>query len=143
MKKEITTSIEINASAEIVWNVLTDFEKYPEWNPFIHFIKGEPIVGQTVHAKIQNMNFKPKVLVFDKNREFKWIGKLLFKGLFDGEHRFFLTENSNGTTTLMQSEKFSGVLVKLFSKKLEKETYAGFIEMNEALKERSEKSASH
>lgn len=142
MKKEITSSIVINTKAEIVWNILTDFQKYSEWNPFIHSITGEPIVGQNIHAKIQNMNFKPEVLVYEENKEFKWIGKLFFKGLFDGEHRFQLKANANGTTTFTQSENFSGVLVGLFSKKLDKETLPGFEEMNERLKERSEKTAS-
>jgi uncharacterized protein YndB with AHSA1/START domain len=33
--KEIYTEIEINASAEEVWHVLTDFGAYPEWNLFL------------------------------------------------------------------------------------------------------------
>jgi uncharacterized membrane protein len=33
--KEIHTEIEINAPAEKVWRVLTDFAAYPEWNPFV------------------------------------------------------------------------------------------------------------
>src|SRR5208337_3854746 len=33
--KEIHTEIEINAPAEKVWKVLTDFAAYPEWNPFV------------------------------------------------------------------------------------------------------------
>ena len=73
-----------------------------------------------------------------KNKEFKWIGKLLFKGLFDGEHRFQLMDNSDGTTTFIQSEKFSGLLVRLFAKKLDRETKGDFVAMNEALKKRVE-----
>ncbi len=139
MIKEIKSSIDIKSSPEEVWNVLVDFEKYPEWNPFIHSISGSPIVGQTIHAKIQTMSFKPKVLVFDTNKEFKWKGKLLFKGFFDGEHQFQLIENPNGSTTFIQREVFSGILVGLFSKKLDNETLPGFIEMNKKLKERCEK----
>lgn len=33
--KELFTEIEIKATPESVWQLLTDFEKYPEWNPFI------------------------------------------------------------------------------------------------------------
>lgn len=138
MKKEISTSIQIKANPEIVWNILTDFEKYPKWNPFITSVKGNPQVGEKIEVHLQNMTFKPEVLVYDKNQEFKWKGKLLFKGLFDGEHRFLLEKNEDGTTTFTQSEKFSGILVKLFSKNLDTKTLDRFKEMNEKLKARAE-----
>ena len=38
--KELKTTIEINASPAKVWEVLLDFEKYPDWNPFIKNIRG-------------------------------------------------------------------------------------------------------
>ena len=40
--KEIYTEIEINASANIIWRIITDFEGYPHWNPFIKEISGIP-----------------------------------------------------------------------------------------------------
>jgi Polyketide cyclase / dehydrase and lipid transport len=42
VEKEIVTEIEINAAPSRVWQVLTDFEKYPIWNPFIKKITGIP-----------------------------------------------------------------------------------------------------
>ena len=44
------------------------------------------------------MTFKPKVLTYQVNKEFSWIGHLLFTGLFDGKHKFELIDNGNGTT---------------------------------------------
>ncbi len=96
MAKHITTSIRINSDLETVWQVLTDFKKYPEWNPFIKSIEGEVAVGQKIEAKLAGMTFKPEVLVYEVNKELKWLGHLWVKGLFDGEHRFLLTENQNG-----------------------------------------------
>ena len=37
----ISTEIEISASDEEVWQVLSDFDAYPEWNPFIKTIEGK------------------------------------------------------------------------------------------------------
>jgi len=141
--KEIKTEIVINSNPDKVWSILTNFEKHPEWNPFIKTISGKKKVGEQLIVKIQppgggGMTFKPLILKYEKNKEFRWIGKLLFKGIFDGEHYFKIVDNSNGTSTFVHGEKFSGLLVSLFSKTLDK-TKSGFELMNESLKRESEK----
>jgi hypothetical protein len=143
MAKEISTSIVINSSPSVIWEILMNFDNYPNWNPFILSISGNPKVGEQIEAKIQPpgakaMIFKPLVLVNESEKEFKWLGKLWVKGLFDGEHRFQLIDNQNGTTTFIQSEKFKGILVPLLKKMLDQKTLKGFIGMNEALKLRAE-----
>lgn len=144
MAKEIKTEILVNAHPEKVWSILTDFGNYPNWNPFIKSIEGEVKVGNKITARIEppeanGMTFKPRILVFETNKELTWLGHLLFPGLFDGEHKFELVDNSNGTTTFRQSEKFRGVLVPLFKKLLDKNTVMGFEEMNRKLKELAER----
>jgi len=139
MAKQIKTSITINASKESVWKILMDFENYPEWNSFIKSVSGDVKVGNQIQIKLQGMTFKPVVLTLNENTELKWLGHLWFKGLFDGEHKFKLTDNGNGTTNFEQSENFSGILVKLFSKSLDKDTKNGFEQMNKELKLRAEK----
>ena len=143
MKLEISTTIEITATYDKVWAILTDFEKYPHWNPFIKSITGNVTVGKTITAMIEPpksnaMTFKPKILTYIKNRELSWLGHLIFPGLFDGKHKFELIENLDNTTTFIQSEQFSGILVFLFQKKLNNNTKKGFILMNEKLKELAE-----
>lgn len=137
--KEIKTQINIQASKEHVWNILTDFENYPSWNPFIVSIKGEMIEGQTIEVKLTDMNFKPTLLAYKENKEMRWIGKLMFKGVFDGEHSFQIIDNNNGTVTFKHEEIFNGFLVGLFAKKLDKDTRSGFESMNVKLKEQAEK----
>lgn len=139
MAKQIKTSITINASKEKIWKILTDFESYSEWNPFIKSITGDVEVGNQILVKLQGMTFKPKVLTLKKNTELKWLGHLWYKGLFDGEHKFKLTDNGNGTTNFEQSENFSGILVRLFAKSLDNDTKNGFEKMNRQLKLRAEK----
>ncbi len=139
MAKQIKTSITINASKEKVWKILTDFENYNQWNSFIKSVTGTLKVGKHIKVELQGMTFKPVVLTFNENSELKWLGHLWFKGLFDGEHKFKLTDNGNGTTNFEHSENFSGILVKLFSKKIDKDTKNGFEQMNKELKLRAEK----
>ncbi|MEJ7678029.1 MAG: SRPBCC domain-containing protein [Segetibacter sp.] len=119
MATEIKTEIIINAAPEKVWAILTNFDNYPNWNPFIRSIQGEVKVGNKIIIKIEppgakGMTFNPKVLTFETNKELKWLGPLLFTGVFDGEHKFELIDNRNSTTTFIQSEKFKGVLVPIF-----------------------------
>ncbi|MGK0328918.1 SRPBCC family protein [Polaribacter sp.] len=138
MAKQIKTSIIIEASREKIWGILTDFENYTEWNSFIKSISGELKVRNRIKIKVQGMTFKPIVLTLNQNTELKWLGNLWFRGLFDGEHKFYLTDNGNGTTNFEQSENFSGILVKILTKSLEKETKNGFEKMNKELKLRAE-----
>ena len=143
MAKEIKTEILINATPENVWSVFTDFDNYPNWNPFIKSIKGEMKVGNKITARIvppeaKGMTFKPKILTFETNKELSWIGHLFFAGLFDGKHTFELIDNENGTTTFRQSENFKGILLPLLIKQLDNNTKKGFEEMNKKLKEMAE-----
>lgn len=144
MAKEIRTSIRIQATPKQVWTVLTNFSEYPLWNPFIKSLSGTPAVGEKIVVRIEppeatGMTFNPVVLRYETNKEFRWKGKLWFKGLFDGEHIFELVDNGDGTTTLIQREQFTGILVPLFKKMLDVHTVNGFTMMNQKLKELAEK----
>lgn len=143
MAKEIKTETSIQASAERVWEVLTDFKNYPHWNPFIKSISGEAIVGSRIKVHIvppgkNGMKISPRVLAFEKPKEFRWKGHLLFPGLFDGEHIFEVVGHKNETCTLIHREKFNGILIPLFAKMLDVNTLNGFKLMNQKLKEVSE-----
>lgn len=144
MALNIKTSITIKATPAKVWKILTDFESYPDWNPFIKSIQGQVEQGLIITARIEppdskGMTFKPIILVREEYHELKWLGKLLFKGLFDGEHQFLITDNGDGTVIFEQNEHFTGILVGLFAKNLNQNTKKGFIGMNEKLKFLAEK----
>ena len=137
--KEIKTSILISASAQKVWEILTDFKSYQNWNPFILSAEGELKAGEKLKINANGMKFRPEILVCKENMELRWLGKLLFGGVFDGEHSFQIEDNNNGTVTFKHEEKFSGFLVRPFSKKLDRETRPGFEAMNEKLKALAER----
>ena len=139
MTKEIKTSIIIKAKPENVWKVFTDFKEYPSWNPFIKSLEGELEEGKKIKVKTSKASFKSRILACTKNKELVWTGSFMFKGLFDGEHRFILKYNGRGTTLFEQSEEFNGVLVKAFNKKIDGDIKKGFEEMNQKLKEEVEK----
>ena len=138
MALEIKTEIIINAPVTDVWNVLTDFKSYPDWNPFIKSLVGDVVVGQKIKVEILEMVFNPKILAYENASNLKWIGSIGFRGIFDGTHSFELHPNADGTTTFIQKEVFKGILVPFFKQKLRTQTKPGFEEMNLALKNRVE-----
>jgi len=139
---QLRTEIEILAPASSVWATLSDFSRYPEWNPFIPQIAGELAVGAKLNVVVappggSEMKFSPTVLIADPGRELRWKGKLFVPGLFDGEHFMQLAEVAPGRTRFSHGEDFSGILVKLLGKALTN-TARGFVFMNQALKKRVE-----
>jgi uncharacterized protein YndB with AHSA1/START domain len=62
----IRTEIEIDQSVEAIWAAFSDFESYPDWNPFIRRIEGDMVVGSTLEVMLQQpggdaMGFTPTV----------------------------------------------------------------------------------
>jgi len=116
MSADISTTIDIDASPRAVWDVLTDFAVYGDWNPFMNRIEGTAKVGSKLVVHMtpnsgRGITFKPTVLAATPGQELRWLCKLGFGGLFDGEHSFVLTSNADGTTHLTHGERFSGILV--------------------------------
>jgi hypothetical protein len=142
--KELSAEIEIEAPAERVWGILTDFARFPEWNPFIRQATGEPKTGARLKIRLEPtggraMSFKPKMLNVEPNREIRWLGRLLIPGLFDGEHTLTIEPLDEKRVRFTQREKFTGLLVPFMAKSIDRDARRGFEEMNRALKERSEK----
>jgi hypothetical protein len=140
--KYISTSINIHASAKDVWQVLSNFEDYPAWNPFIRNIEGTLQVGSTLTATIQlpdsrPMAFRPKIISYKEGHHLTWVGHFLIPGIFDGEHSFEIHQKSGGVIQFIQKESFKGILIPFMGGMLGK-TKKGFTRMNKALKERVE-----
>jgi hypothetical protein len=140
---QLRTEIEIEAAPDKVWNVLADFARYGEWNPFITSAKGELVQGNRIEVMLslpesnREMRFRPELVVVDPNRELRWKGRLYVPGLFDGEHFFQLSEAAPSRTRFVHGENFSGILVKYMGRTLT-HTSRGFVYMNQALKRRVE-----
>jgi hypothetical protein len=140
---EISSEIEIAATPARVWSVLTDFERYGEWNPFITFITGTPMPSEQLRVRMHPlggmaMTFRPKVLIAERERELRWLGTLGPRGLFDGEHSFRIAPLGEGRVRFLQSERFTGLLVPLLMLVVRNSTRRGFEAMNRALKPRAE-----
>jgi hypothetical protein len=143
MSPELHSEIAIEATPQRVWEVLTDFETYPEWNPFIPCISGPGTVGSRLDMQMQQpggrrMDLHPTVLAAAPARELRWLGQLGVPGLFDGEHGFRIESMGTNRVRFIQDERFSGLLAPLVLHFIGRSTRQGFEAMNVALKARAE-----
>ncbi|WP_091514302.1 SRPBCC domain-containing protein [Flexibacter flexilis] len=140
--KSIVTEIVINAPAARVWEILTNTEKYADWNPFLLKIKGEIKTGNRLENTMKNgnstMTFRPVVLQVIPEIYFEWLGKLWVSGIFDGRHYFRLETLEANQTKLTHGEEFSGLLSGYVLKNNGNDIRQNFVAMNQAIKQRAE-----
>jgi hypothetical protein len=144
MALTLRTEIEIAATAERVWEVLTDFAAFPRWNPFIRHIDGVLAPRARLEVRIQPpggraMTFRPTVLRVEPPQLLSWRGRTFIPGLFDGEHLFEIEPLLHDRVRFMHGEDFRGLLVPLLASSLRTTTRRGFQQMNAALKTRAER----
>jgi hypothetical protein len=140
--KEVRTEIEISADPRKVWQILADFEKYDQWNPFIVKVTGQAKEGSKIEIHIEtpggrSRKYGPTVTKVDQDTELRWHGKSI---LLNGEHIFTIEQIQQGQVRLVHREVFDGLLTSVFGKSLDTDVKKGFEEMNRALKERAERS---
>lgn len=73
MSGRVHTEVEIQASAERVWAILSDLSDYPSWNPFVRQISGILRKDERLKVTLQPpggraMSFRPAVIVAETNR---------------------------------------------------------------------------
>ncbi|MEO3860586.1 SRPBCC domain-containing protein [Acrocarpospora sp. B8E8] len=137
MKPILTSVIDIEATPQEVWDVLTDFAAYGEWSNFSS-AEGSAQVGSRLTVRMPGMSFRPTVTVADPGRELQWVGTLGVKQLFHGQHSFILSPNPDGTTRLTNREEFSGLLVTVIAPLLRTPKNDGYAAFNKGLEQRVE-----
>jgi hypothetical protein len=138
--KEVRTEIEIQASPEKVWQVLTALDQYPEWNPFLHHAIGKAELGGKVDVIFKygskDMTLHCIVKTLEPNRVLSWSYSVLAPFLYRGEHIFTIEQSGEKTVHFTDREIFTGLLVPFLVNEKDK---SGFEAMDKALKERAEK----
>jgi len=144
--RTIRSAIEIRAPIETVWDVLTDFAAYPEWNPHIRRVQGKVNAGAhiAIHTRPPGgrmIVMRPKITTWDPPNELRWRGTFIAGRLFAGEHGFRLEPTGPDRVRFVQDETFTGVLVPLYGRLRLPRTRHGFENMNQALRDRAEQMA--
>lgn len=134
---ETRTTITINASATETWQLLTNFNAYTNWHPYIVKIDGEVALKEkikvtTIDSDSTTDQFSAFILEWEPDKQLAWGGSLGF--LFSAKH-YFIIEPINDTQILfIQGEYWHGIFGKNYGKKIYLDTYQKFIAMNEKMK---------
>ena len=135
--------IEIEATLKKAWEVLTDFEKYPEWNPLLIKVEGNVAPGIKVNVLVKNSpkNLKLicEVVKIEPLRELTWKFNIVLPFLFQGIHSFSLEAINDKNVRFIDRETFRGLLLPLQEKTLKTTGKADMIAMDRAFKDRLEK----
>lgn len=142
--KENRNEVEIKSTAEHAWHVLTDLEKYAEWNPLLYRGAGKVELGEkiVVYAKTasKDMKFNCEVVQVVPNQEFAWVFHVIHPFLFRGKHIFRIEPIGDGKIKFIDREQFEGLLLPMQAKDLQTNGLAAMDAMGLALKKRLERS---
>ena len=139
----IKTAVDVAASPEMVWRVLTYFPDYPKWNPFLVSIQGSLSPGQRLKIQARlpqghEYKFSPRVVKVIPATELRWRRLWLIEGVFDRELAFLIVPNGVKGVRFIQREHFSGILAPLIMRFISEKTHKAFNLMNLALKRTAE-----
>ena len=105
--------VNIEASAELVWSLLTDAKGFSRWNSTITAIEGNIREGERLrlHVPGTNRTFTPRVSGVVPARRMVWGDGLAL--IFKGVRTVMLKPRDDGSTDFVMEERFSGVMFAL------------------------------
>jgi hypothetical protein len=138
-RKEIT----IDKPPEEVWRILTGFERYGSWNPFIRRIEGLPQLDArlAVRVKLEHLpevGFRATIDRFSDQSVLGWQAVFL-RGWFEAHHWFELHPLASGGTRFVHAETFTGLISAPLLLLLSGSFSNGYDRMNRALRLWAEK----
>ena len=134
-----TREIQVSAPPEVVWEVLTDFGRWPEWNPEVKSMSFE---GPLAPGSMFRWKAGPGTIVstleeLDPPRYVRWRGRTMSIAAM---HEWRL-EPRDGGTHVETEESFSGLIARLLRRSLQKQLDGALEQGLEQLKRESERRA--
>jgi uncharacterized protein YndB with AHSA1/START domain len=129
--------IQIKASKEKVWDVLTGINAWPSWQSDIPRaeLKGDLKPGSEFHWKTGGAGIVSTLHTVEPYSQFGWTGKTF--GMY-AIHNWNL-EEKNGITTVKVDESMEGFLAKLLRSSFNKNLQKGMQHWLDLLKNKSER----
>jgi len=118
-RMECATTINVRATPQRIWALLTNAEDFPRWNSTVTRIAGKIEPGQKLALEVPaapGRTFKPKVTQWEPEHTMVWSDG--FAPMFKGVRTFTLAANSDGTTAFSMVEVLSGVMLPMIKSSL-------------------------
>ena len=110
--RQTSVAIDISASPEQIWKLLTDAESFASWNSTIVELTGKIALGEKIVLRstlAPDRKFKLKVKEFDPVKRLVW-------GDAMGTRIFTLNAKSSNETRFSMSETIGGPIFPLFAR---------------------------
>ncbi|MBL4656568.1 MAG: hypothetical protein JKX73_01100 [Flavobacteriales bacterium] len=120
--KTYSISRVFDINSDTLFQIVSDFNKYPDWNTIIPKGKGEFKVGTKLEL-MMNMRgkikpFNPKIISIDQGKGFTLSKTLITKGIGALVHEFKFTALPDNKTEFTQTWTGKGILVKMMWSKI-------------------------
>jgi uncharacterized protein YndB with AHSA1/START domain len=112
------SEIEIETTPEVVWNVLTTIERWPDWNPAVKDVsmRGGLVQGSEFRWKAGPGTITSTLQRVEPPRLIAWTGNTL--GI--KAHHEYILEPRDGRTLVRTEESYDGLVSHLFRRPLQK-----------------------
>src|ERR687898_1899635 len=109
------TTFAVHSPPERLWEILTDFDRWAQWNPSVPSITGEPSVASTVTMTLAmpgrpSARVKATLTEIVPQRRLVWDGTVGPRWLFAGHREFLLEPAADGTASVTHIEEVGGLL---------------------------------
>lgn len=142
---EIESEIEISAPADKVWSVITNIEKWSDFNSAINASRGAASLGSAHSVTMRGENpgedgptYAPKIISFEDEKSYRWRAVMGAGIIFTNDKVFELQATDNGTL-LKHKEVFNGMMLPLMKGFMQEGVPPILDEMNQAFKSEAEK----
>ena len=141
-RNRVRAEVEIDAPIERVWKILTDLERYAEWNPFTPEITSNLEIGAPVEMRVRLVGkfLITRVEFLTRNAQYTLGWELHMGGgvLLHAERVQTLTPVDRGRTRYISEDTFTGwlrpLVLALFGRAMER----GFTDCGLGLKKEAE-----
>ncbi|WP_028476418.1 SRPBCC domain-containing protein [Nocardia sp. CNY236] len=139
----IPCTVEIDAPADLVWHVITDFSRYGEWNPFVSECHSSLVVGEPIDMLAHLSGSRPRrqrewIRSCTPGHEFSYAMRPLPLGALHSLRSQTVTPLSNNRTHYASHFELGGWLHPVVVALLGTSLRRGFEGMTEGIQKRAE-----